>query len=39
MASNIAASALVRKSKVDPSVEIEAVIQEQELDEYYIEEG
>ncbi len=38
MASNIAASTLVKRSKVDPSVENEAIFQEQELDEYHIEE-
>ncbi len=39
MASNIAASVLLKKFKVNSSVENEAVFQEQEPDEYYIEEG
>ncbi len=39
MASNIAASVLLKKFKIDPSVENETIFQEQELDEYYIEEG
>jgi hypothetical protein len=39
MASNIAASVLVKKSKAaDPIIENEIAFQEQELDEYFIEE-
>ena len=38
MASNIAASVLVKKSKADPIIENEIEFQEQELDEYFIEE-
>ncbi len=42
MASNIAASVLVKKlrsAKSDLSVESDVMFQEQELDEYFIEEG
>ncbi len=42
MVSNIAASVLVKKllrSKEDQSVESNIMFQEQELDEYFIEEG
>jgi hypothetical protein len=38
MASNIAATVLVKKSNPDPRVEIDTIFQEQELDEYLIEE-
>jgi hypothetical protein len=39
MASNIAASVLMKGPKTDQFAEHETVYQEQELDEYYIEEG